>query len=88
MNDVDAAAGAHRENTRGEDFERELESDVERLRDELDAVVGELDRRRHRALQLRRHAGLVTAAGTVALLLAVVGIARWRSSRRRARCRI
>jgi hypothetical protein len=89
MNDRDAerATGNGRDERDGEDTERALESDIVRLRTELDGMVSELDRRRHEALdvrlQLRRHAGLVATVGTVALVLAVAGIAAWTSSRRR-----
>jgi hypothetical protein len=71
----------------GEETERAIESDIERLRGELDGMVGELDRRRHEAfdvrLQARRHAGLVAAVGAVAVVLTVAGFAAWTSSRRR-----
>ena len=72
---------------RGERAERALESDIERLRGELDGMVGELDRRRHEAfdlrLQLRRHAGVVATVGGVAIGVAIAGIAAWASARRR-----
>jgi hypothetical protein len=50
-------------------------------------MVGELDRRRREAfdlrLQARRHAGRVAAVGSVAIVLALAGLAAWTSSRRR-----
>jgi hypothetical protein len=71
----------------GQDTERALESDIERLRGELDGMVSELDRRRHEALdlrlQLRRHSGVVAALGVVAVLVSVVGVMAWSASRRR-----
>jgi hypothetical protein len=74
-------------NERGAEAERALESEIERLRTEIDAMVGELDRRRHEAfdvrLQMRRHAGLVVAVGSAAVMLALVAGAAWTSSRRR-----
>jgi hypothetical protein len=88
MNGGDAPrAAADRKDDGGEDTERVLESEIGRLRDDLDAMVGELDRRRHEAfdvrLQLRRHAGVVAAVGGVAVVLVVGGIAVWTASRRR-----
>jgi hypothetical protein len=71
----------------GEDAERALESEIGRLRDDLDAMIGELDRRRHEALdvrlQLRRHSGVVAAVGGVAVVLVLAGFAAWTASRRR-----
>lgn len=67
--------------------EQAIESQIVRLRGELGEIVGELDRRRHEAfdlrLQLRRHAGVVVGIGTVAVVLAVGGLALWGASRRR-----
>ena len=78
---------ADRKNGSGEATERALESEITGLRDDLDAMVGELDRRRHEAfdvrLQLRRHAGVVAAVGGVAVVLVVAGFAAWTASRRR-----
>ena len=66
-----------------------LEHDVEKIRAGLTEVVGELDRRRHELTdwrrQLRKHAGLLVAAGT-ALVLAggvVTGVAVYRARSRR-----
>jgi len=74
-------------NESGAEAERALESEIERLRTEIDAMVGELDRRRHEAfdvrLQMRRHAGLVVAVGSAAVMLALGAGAAWISSRRR-----
>jgi hypothetical protein len=71
----------------GEREEQALESQIVHLRDELGEIVGEIDRRRHEAfdlrLQMRRHAGVVAAIGGVALVLAIGGFAVWRASRRR-----
>ena len=67
--------------------EQAIESQIVHLRGELGEIVGELDRRRHEAfdlrLQVRRHAGVVVAVGTVAVVLAVGGLALWSASRRR-----
>jgi hypothetical protein len=71
----------------GQDDERAIESEIVRLRGDLDGIVGELDRRRHEAfdvrLQLRRHSGLVAAVGGVTIVLVVAGVAAWSASRRR-----
>ncbi len=88
MNDGEAERTAPRRGADdGEDTERALESDIERLRSELGAMVEELDRRRHDAfdvrLQLRRHAGLVAAVAGGAVVLLVAGLVAWTSSRRR-----
>jgi hypothetical protein len=67
---------------------RQLETEIAGLRDELGALVAELDRRRHEALdirlQLRRHAGPIAAvgAGVVATLAGLISLARWRAQRR------
>ena len=67
--------------------ERALEDQIHRIRDELDEMVGELDRRRHDALdvrlQVRRHAGLVAVVGVVAATVAIGGVVAWTASRRR-----
>jgi prefoldin subunit 5 len=71
----------------GADAERRLESQIENLRSELDAMIGELDRRRHEALdirlQLRRHGRLVVAIGAGAAVLMMAAAVVWGSSRRR-----
>lgn len=69
---------------------RAIEGEIVSLRDELGVIVGELDRRRRDAfdlrLQLRRHAvAIAVVAGTVALVAA--GIWTRAASRRRARAR-
>jgi len=68
---------------------RELELEVEEIRDEMTDVVRELDRRRHdlfdARLQLRKHA-LALGIGTVSLVGVVSGVAAlaaWRARRRR-----
>ena len=71
----------------GEATERAIEQDIDRLRDQLDGMVGELDRRRHEALdvrlQLRRHGTAVATVGVVATVLVVGGFVAWRNARRR-----
>ena len=71
----------------GEATERAIEQDIDRLRDQLDGMVGELDRRRHEAfdvrLQLRRHATAVATVGVVGAVLVVGGFVAWRNARRR-----
>ena len=68
---------------------RQLESEIAAVREELSALVAELDRRRHEAfdvkLQVRRH-GLELALTGVALVAAASGFVwlRSRRSRRRA----
>ena len=69
----------------------ELGSEVAHVRDELDVLLGELDRRRHEVLdvplQLRRHAlgaGLTVLAFTLAAA-GSVGLTIWRRERIRAR---
>jgi hypothetical protein len=65
-----------------------LEHDVEKIRNALGEVVGELDRRRHELtdwrLQLRRHAGLLAAVGVgiVAFIGVAVGVKVWRDRRK------
>jgi hypothetical protein len=87
MNDREAEHATTERKGNGEDTERALESDIERLRGELDAMVDELDRRRHEAfdvrLQLRRHRGLVVGVAAVAVLLTGAGLYAWAASRRR-----
>jgi hypothetical protein len=67
----------------------ELGSEIASVREELDTLLGELDRRRHEALdmplQLRRHArGVsVAAASVVAVVTAGVWMAASRRRRRR-----
>jgi len=67
---------------------QELGSEVAEVREDLDALLGELDRRRHEALdlplQLRRHA-FGASLTTVALVAAAAGsvwLAMWRRQRR------
>lgn len=71
----------------GSTSEQVIEAEIERLRSELDGMVGELDRRRHEALdlrlQLRRHATLVAVAGAVTAAVVIAAGAGWISSRRR-----
>jgi len=66
---------------------RALEDQIHRIRDELDEMVGELDRRRHDALdvrlQVRRHAGVVAVVGVVVATVAIGGLVAWTASRRR-----
>jgi len=68
---------------------RQLESEIAAVREEISALVAELDRRRHEAfdvkLQVRRH-GLELALSGVALVAAASGYVwlRSRRSRRRA----
>ena len=63
---------------------RQLDGEIAALREELGSLVGELDRRRHEALdvklQARRHAGGLTVSG-VALVAAASGL-RWLTFRR------
>jgi hypothetical protein len=65
-----------------------LEHDVEKIRDALGEVVGELDRRRHELtdwrLQLRKHVGLLAAVGVgiVAVIGVAVGVKVWRGRRK------
>ena len=70
------------------DTVHELGSEVAHVRDELDVLLGEFDRRRHEVLdvplQLRRHAlgtGLTVLAFTLAAA-GSVGLAMWRRQRR------
>ena len=73
--------------TDGEATEQAIERDIDRLRGRLDGMVGELDRRRHEALdvrlQLRRHATAVATVGVVAAVIVVGGFVAWRNARRR-----
>lgn len=65
----------------------ELEQDIEQIRNHLSDVAGELDRRRHRVLdlpgQVRKHAKPI-AIGTVALAALGLGVWWWRSRSRRS----
>lgn len=66
---------------------RKIEAEIDEIRAELDGLVGELDRRRHDALdwrlQLQRHQRQVAiAVGTAAVVIAL-GVWVRRSSRRR-----
>ena len=85
--DVTANTPARGDGAEGEATERAIEHDIDRLRDRLDGMVGELDRRRQEAfdvrLQLRRHSTAVTTAGVVAGVLVVAGFVAWRNARRR-----
>jgi hypothetical protein len=93
MNDGDDPrtpdAPEHTASLEGEAQERAIESHIVHLRDELGEIVGELDRRRHEAfdvrLQVRRHAGIVATVATVAVVVAIGGFVAWRASRRRQR---
>jgi hypothetical protein len=71
----------------GEAAERAIEQEIEGLRGRLDGVVGELDRRRHEALdvrlQVRRHSTAVATVGVVAAVLVVGSFVAWRNARRR-----
>jgi hypothetical protein len=66
---------------------RDVEAEIDEVRDDLDALVSELDRRRHEALdwrlQVRRHQrGIAIAVGsTAAVVVAIVLVQR--SLRRR-----
>ncbi len=66
--------GTARVNGAGEETVGRVSGEIDTLRDELGALVGELDRRRHEALdlglQVRRHPVVVAvAAATLALAL-------------------
>lgn len=69
---------------------RELEAQVVELRDELGELIGELDRRRHAAFdvrrQLRRHAREVALTGLALVSVAAgfVWLGAWRARRRRS----
>jgi hypothetical protein len=83
---VDGAARRHADSPR--ETVRQLDAQITMLRDELGELVGELDRRRHAALdvktQLRRHAREVALTG-VALAGATAGfvwLGAWRRRRR------
>ena len=69
---------------------RQLEGDIASLREDLGALVAELDRRRHELTdvkgQLRRHAGAAALTG-VALIAAARGVVFLRALRRRRRAR-
>jgi hypothetical protein len=71
----------------GERTEQTLEQEIASLREELGDLVGELDRRRHEAfdlrLQVRRHATLLLVLGTVTVGLAVGGYVMLGYARRR-----
>ena len=82
------------EGTRGlesepRDAARQLSGEIAVLREELDGLVGELDRRRHEALdlklQLRRHALGMTLTGAAFVVAAAgfVWLGVWRDRRRR-----
>jgi hypothetical protein len=80
--------GTTRLNGGGEPSPRDLEQEIGEIRDELGGLVGELDRRRHEALdwrlQVRRHRrGIAIAAG--ATIAAVAGVVMLRRSLRRRR---
>jgi hypothetical protein len=67
---------------------REIERDIESLRTRLDRSLAELDRRRHELtdvrLQMRKHPAVFIGAGAVvALALGGVGVAIYRSSKRK-----
>jgi len=65
----------------------EIEGEISEIRGRLDQSLAELDRRRHEAtdvkLQIRRHPGVVAAAGgVVLLLLGGVAYAIWAARKR------
>lgn len=66
----------------------QIERDIERLRENIAHIAGEIDRRRHEIvdwrLQARRHAALLTAGGALIAVVAsgAAGIAVWRTHRR------
>lgn len=60
---------------------RELEEEVDTIRDELGDLVGELDRRRHRATTPL----LIGAAAVVASTTVVAGVLLWRQASARRR---
>jgi len=68
----------------------ELEREIEQLRDDMTAIVGEIDRRREELLdwrlQLRRHQRQITtlAVGIVLVVGALRGVNGWRRRRRAA----
>jgi hypothetical protein len=66
---------------------RDLEREIDEIRDELGGLVGELDRRRHDVLdwrlQLRRHRREMRLVLGAALALAIGGVALRRALRRR-----
>ena len=92
MNDIrkdrdERTNGATARPADGEAAERVIEREIGDLRQDLDGIVNELDRRRHEAfdvrLQLRRHRTAVVTAGAVAVLIAVGGFVAWRNARLR-----
>jgi hypothetical protein len=70
---------------------RELERDIETIRGNLGGLIGELDHRRHEALdvrlQLRRH-GLLLGLGLLAVAGVVTGVVLMRRARKRRRRRL
>jgi len=87
VTDTSATRGDGAPGQSGEATERAIEGEIDRLRDQLDGMVGELDRRRHEVfdvrLQLRRHGTAVATIGVVATVLVVGGFVAWRNARRR-----
>jgi hypothetical protein len=87
VTDTGAKRGDGTATAGGEATERAIEREIDRLRDQLDGMVRELDRRRREAfdlrLQLRRHGTAVTAAAGVAFVVVVGGFVTWRTARRR-----
>jgi len=83
---VNDHTGNRRDAPRDED-PRDIEQEIVSLRDDVGRLVGELDRRRHEAfdlrLQLRRHARLIALLGGAVVLLA--GGLRLRTVLRRRR---
>jgi hypothetical protein len=69
------------------DAARQLDGEISRLREELGELVGELDRRRHEALdvrlQVKRHAlaATVTGLSVVAAAAGLVWLGAWRERR-------
>ncbi|MFL5350098.1 MAG: hypothetical protein ACJ8AT_35420 [Hyalangium sp.] len=80
--------GEHEHITKGTDDREQVERTADRIRDELLLTLEELDRRRHRTLdvhyQAARHRDLIVGAAiTAAVLTGVgVGIAMWRARHR------
>ena len=87
VTDIPPKTGDGATASQGEAVERAIEHDIDRLRGQLDGMVGELDRRRHEAfdvrLQLRRHGTAVATIGVVGAVLVVGGFVAWRNARRR-----
>jgi hypothetical protein len=82
------AEAEHTHITKGLDDREQVERTADRIRDELLLTLEELDRRRHRALDVRYQASrhrdlLIGAAITAAVLTGVgLGVAMWRARHR------